>query len=476
MEQKDVSLKTIYVAIPSLYDEELPRTIDDAIKKAEHPERVFLGVALQDSSSKMFKQIKKTYKDNKNVNISFTKLNKKEILDQLGVGLGRAKSHGLYNDEDYVLQVDSHTMFEPGWDTTLISLHEEASLEIQNKRVVLTAYAGHYFLDESGNRTLDFPEGFSATNKFFYSLYSQFQRRHGVIPAASMVDISTITDSERKFIPASKFSANFAFGDREFARSLGLDVASVFFEEEVIQSVNLLSSRFSLVFPNVENAIIRHLYTLIGTGSNRRKVSSDYLTDDQQAELNERQKKNYLSFLTDESKKGVQESYERYSNISLELGRQSASTLHPSDWVIDYFDYEQIKLDFLRVEDPISSIEGNDSGSADEDCGCKNKPEGTLAESGDGHSHDHNHDATQDLATEAVKPKEARPWDMLDPRIGRVSDEVKKLRMDYCNGCEFFISLTQQCKKCGCHMPWKTGLPHASCPVGKWDAVPDDAS
>lgn len=64
----------------------------------------------------------------------------------------------------------------------------------------------------------------------------------------------------------------------------------------------------------------------------------------------------------------------------------------------------------------------------------------------------------------------ARPWDLFNKNIGRVSDEIRAKRMAICHDCEFFISLTQQCIKCGCIMPAKTGLPHASCPVHKWAA------
>jgi hypothetical protein len=68
-----------------------------------------------------------------------------------------------------------------------------------------------------------------------------------------------------------------------------------------------------------------------------------------------------------------------------------------------------------------------------------------------------------------VKP--AKPWDLLDPNVGRVTDEVKAERLSSCEGCEFFLKLSRNCLKCGCFMDLKTGLPHASCPVGKWHAV-----
>lgn len=61
-----------------------------------------------------------------------------------------------------------------------------------------------------------------------------------------------------------------------------------------------------------------------------------------------------------------------------------------------------------------------------------------------------------------------KPWDMLDPNAGRVSDEVLDDRLRICSGCEHFIKLTRQCKKCLCFMRLKAQLPKAECPVGKW--------
>jgi hypothetical protein len=63
---------------------------------------------------------------------------------------------------------------------------------------------------------------------------------------------------------------------------------------------------------------------------------------------------------------------------------------------------------------------------------------------------------------------ETRPWDMLDPRVERVADDVAEARFDACKNCEFLIKATNQCKKCGCFMHLKTKLAGAVCPIGKW--------
>lgn len=67
-----------------------------------------------------------------------------------------------------------------------------------------------------------------------------------------------------------------------------------------------------------------------------------------------------------------------------------------------------------------------------------------------------------------------RPWDMLNNKIERVSEDVSKERLDICKQCEHLIKTTVQCKKCGCFMTAKTTLPHAFCPIGKWGTISAD--
>ena len=66
------------------------------------------------------------------------------------------------------------------------------------------------------------------------------------------------------------------------------------------------------------------------------------------------------------------------------------------------------------------------------------------------------------------KNRAARPWDLFNSEIGRVSPEIKQKRLGICKSCPEFINLSTQCKKCGCIMNAKTKLPNASCPLGKW--------
>ena len=62
-----------------------------------------------------------------------------------------------------------------------------------------------------------------------------------------------------------------------------------------------------------------------------------------------------------------------------------------------------------------------------------------------------------------------------------VTGQKRTNRLTICQGCEHFVQSTKSCgdlvteaftdsKLCGCHMPTKTRLKVASCPLGKWEA------
>ena len=66
------------------------------------------------------------------------------------------------------------------------------------------------------------------------------------------------------------------------------------------------------------------------------------------------------------------------------------------------------------------------------------------------------------------KKRSVKPWDLLNPNKEHASEEEAKKRYDICDWCPEFISLSKQCKQCGCFMNLKVKLQEAVCPLGKW--------
>jgi hypothetical protein len=61
-----------------------------------------------------------------------------------------------------------------------------------------------------------------------------------------------------------------------------------------------------------------------------------------------------------------------------------------------------------------------------------------------------------------------RPWDVVNPNIKHVDEEVSSKRYAICESCPSLLKLTHQCKECGCFMKLKVKLPAAVCPLDKW--------
>jgi hypothetical protein len=63
---------------------------------------------------------------------------------------------------------------------------------------------------------------------------------------------------------------------------------------------------------------------------------------------------------------------------------------------------------------------------------------------------------------------DTRPWHLLDHSKLVDNPKISEDRLEVCKGCSFYLSLTTQCKKCGCVMSGKVRLESAKCPIGKW--------
>lgn len=66
------------------------------------------------------------------------------------------------------------------------------------------------------------------------------------------------------------------------------------------------------------------------------------------------------------------------------------------------------------------------------------------------------------------KKSSVSPIDIIKPGTEWTNEEKANSRFSICQSCPELISLTKQCKKCGCFMAIKTKLEAAECPIGKW--------
>ncbi len=127
----------IFVSVAAFCDPFLTFTLGDAVAKASAPERLVFGVVDQHPHSRREALAPL-------IGPAAVRYVHIHPVETRGVCWARSVAFSLYRDETYLLQVDSHTFFEPGWDTQLRELHS-ALLACSRQPIVSTYPYGFEF-------------------------------------------------------------------------------------------------------------------------------------------------------------------------------------------------------------------------------------------------------------------------------------------------------------------------------------------
>lgn len=106
-------MSKIFVSLASYCDALLKNTIQNAYDNACFPDRLVFGVVEQAPSSSITELPEHIQKQIKYVLL--------DPVQSRGVCWARSIVQSLYADEDWFLQVDAHTLFDPHWDVQLIA-------------------------------------------------------------------------------------------------------------------------------------------------------------------------------------------------------------------------------------------------------------------------------------------------------------------------------------------------------------------
>lgn len=118
----------IFISIAALEEPNLQKTIRNALNAAAVPENISFGISLQYDQAPDLSFIK-----NKVKTISYSP--DIDLPSAPGIIEIRSELRKLIDDENYFLQIDSHTRFESGWDTKLISDLKDL-MKIKQKTVI----------------------------------------------------------------------------------------------------------------------------------------------------------------------------------------------------------------------------------------------------------------------------------------------------------------------------------------------------
>lgn len=121
-------MKTIFVNIASYLDHQILLTVYDALNTAKYPDRLRFGILHQHDEDNYF--LFEEFDNDKRF-----KIKNVNYRESNGACWARYECNKLYNNEDYVLMIDSHSRFDQDWDEEFIKMHNKC-LEFSDKACI----------------------------------------------------------------------------------------------------------------------------------------------------------------------------------------------------------------------------------------------------------------------------------------------------------------------------------------------------
>ncbi len=121
----------IFISVASFCDPLLVHTVHDGVLKAQHPQRLVWGIIDQHPEDRQ-SDLQKV------ATPSVLRYVRVHPAQSRGVCWARSMVGSLYAGEAYLLQIDSHMLFEAGWDSELIG--QMKTLRLRSAKPILSIY------------------------------------------------------------------------------------------------------------------------------------------------------------------------------------------------------------------------------------------------------------------------------------------------------------------------------------------------
>ncbi len=234
----------IFVQIAAYKDPELLPTIKHCLERARYPENLTFGICWQTEQCDILREYSSDPR---------FKITQVPCSESKGACWARSKTNELYNQEDFTLQIDSHTRFIQDWDTCLLEMWKG----LEDPKAVLTAYPPQYEPDQAESEWKKIPH---ICNVYAFK-NGQTQNR-----PKTPHDINTRTKPYR----AVHVAAGFIFGPGSIITDVPYDPEFYFSGEETALMIRLFTSGYNIFHPH--KTIIYHYY--------ERKGASKHWDDD----------------------------------------------------------------------------------------------------------------------------------------------------------------------------------------------------
>ena len=237
----------ILVTIASYMDHELVRTVRSAVEQATAPERI--AFAIVDQSPRGERDVLAAISER----VAYVHVHPR---DSLGCCWARAFTQSLYDNEDYVVQVDSHTRFDAGWDKLIVDELRALQRRTGNPRVLLSTLPTPFSYDPAGHEIAHAHR----PRQLVVVEHSEWDplERHPPVARSELFE-------GREAVGGRLLAAGFVAGPASWIEELRYDPMLYFNEEEISLALRAYSHGWDIWHP--VTAPIRHLYKTQARGA-----------------------------------------------------------------------------------------------------------------------------------------------------------------------------------------------------------------
>lgn len=243
----------IFVSVAAYCEPHLYLTIHQLFAKAKYPQRIHVG--LVDQSEQQNPEWLKQFPARKNIN--YVGLSP---VDSRGVSWARAIAFSLYNDQDYLLQIDSHTLFDQDWDEVLIEQIQH--LRNSHAKPLISTYPPGFRFDSQGRAVADEP--LKSDEIFFIDRDPASVLTADRAVLQFRVVRKQADPAEMTHLPGFHIGACFLFTTGDFTQQVPYDPYLYFRGEEQSLSLRAHAKGYQVFHPRHNLIPLYHLYKEVG--------------------------------------------------------------------------------------------------------------------------------------------------------------------------------------------------------------------
>lgn len=238
---KPTQSKSIFVNIASFRDDQLVRTVKSCLDNAKYPENIRIGICWQ------YDENEDTSIFDNDSRIKSHKIYWKDVSGSV-CWARHLIQEKFFNDEDFYMQVDSHTIFAKNWDELLINMYNSLPTD---KGII--SVGPPYYYDMSAVAALPPLEGEVTEERdgILYDAQVKQQKIDNIHPHSSYFTYGFLpAQSTETPIPARHISAAIVFAPGRWVREVPYDPELYFHGEEATLALRSWTRGWDIFNPN----------------------------------------------------------------------------------------------------------------------------------------------------------------------------------------------------------------------------------